>query len=270
MESFSDIVILALVQGLAEFLPISSSGHLVLAQHLLGLTEPRLLLDILLHVGTLIAVLLFLKSILVPIVTDTYAFIVKKKAMSMYVKIVLFAMIGCVPAFIAVFFFKDFFVSFFMSPLKISILLIVNGLILLFARFVKVPQRVSLENLSMRHALIIGCAQCLAILPGISRSGTTITCALLLGIEPVLAFQFSFLLSIPAILGAVVMEGEQVLSMEMSHIQLYGIGLVLACASGFSALFILKRFVVQNKLHVFSIYCISVGFFFALYFGLQK
>jgi undecaprenyl-diphosphatase len=270
MESLSEIVILAFVQGLSEFLPISSSGHLVIVQKFLGISEPRLILNVLLHLGTLIAVLLFLKGIIVQIVGDTCSFILKKRAFSVYVKIGLFAIIGCFPAFIAVFFFKDFFMSFFLSPQKIAVLLILNGLILLLSKNAKAPHSITLDSFSLKHALIIGCVQPLAILPGISRSGTTITCGLLLGLEPLLAFKFSFLLAIPAILGAVVLEGKELFAMDLNHIRLYGLGLVLSFVSGFFALAILKKFVAQNRLHTFSLYCITVGISFLVYFVIKN
>jgi len=258
--------VLGIIQGVAEFLPISSSGHLVLAQNFLGISEPRIILDIVLHVGTLFAVVLYLWSFLSKIMTDTIAVLRKKEYYkNSYFKLGIFAIVGCVPAFIVVLLFKDIFVSFFSSAFKTALLLILNGFMLLLSRFLQGKNKISISSMCWWHALLIGCAQSCAIFPGISRSGITITSALLLGVEPILAFQFSFLLAIPAILGAVVFESDALLQLESGYF-VYGVGLLVSFVFGYASLFILKRFVIQNKIHKFSAYCILVGIISAVYF----
>ena len=242
-----------MIQGVAEFLPISSSGHLVLSQNILGLSEPNIAFDIILHVGTLFAVLIYLWNFLMHIVHDSLSFASRKiRFRESYFKIGLFAIIGCIPAFIVVLFFKDIFVSFFSSAFKTSLLLILNGFVLLLSRYLKPKTDViSIQSMKWWHALIIGMAQACAIFPGISRSGMTITSSLVLGLDPFLAFQFSFLLAIPAILGAVLFELGALMDMGSATF-LYSIGLLVSFIFGYISLCVLKRFVIQKKIHCFS------------------
>jgi len=266
-----DIIILAIVQGIAEFLPISSSGHLVIVQNLLGISDPRLLLVVLLHLATLLAVIIFLRSFLFSVFKDCAIFIRQtRSSIQPHLKVALMAVLGCFPAFIAVFFFKDYFMSFFSSPQKTAFLLMVNGFILMIYRFIRPNSNITIHTFKIHHALLIGGAQSLAILPGISRSGMTITSALLLGVEPILAFQFSFLLAIPAILGAVVLEGAEVLTMESTNLFKYSIGFIIAFITGYVSLIYLKRFVIDKKLYKFSLYCIATGLLFTCYFVLVR
>lgn len=259
METFAEIIFLGIVQGAAEFLPISSSGHLVLSRFFLGIEEPKLFLDIVLHLGTLCAVVVMFFPLLRDCVVDGWACVRGKILFrESHTKLAVYACVGCIPAVIAVLFFKDTFEAAFSKPAMVAILLIINGFILLASRFGRRHDR-GVGDFTVWHALIIGCAQCIAIFPGISRSGTTITCALLCGISPILAFRFSFLLAIPAIVGATVLECREVTTLSSGECLKYGVGFLVAAAVGYVSLLLLQRFVAKNRLHYFTVYCWIVG-----------
>ncbi|KIX15009.1 undecaprenyl-diphosphate phosphatase [Dethiosulfatarculus sandiegensis] len=255
MLDLMDSIWLGLVQGLTEFLPVSSSGHLVLGQKLLGLSEPAILFDVVVHVGTLLAVFAcFYKDIWAMIrslwATDHEA---GEGRRLLYLVIV-----GSVPTALMGFFLKDLFESMFGSLYAVGLALIVTGFLLTATRLAQSGGR-SLMQVGAGRALLIGLAQGMAITPGISRSGTTISIGLLLGMDRKLAAHYSFILSIPAIMGA--------LLLELLHLE-PGVGIftpslmlggATAAVSGFLALKVLLRVVDRGKLHLFSPYCWALG-----------
>jgi undecaprenyl-diphosphatase len=242
--------LLGLLQGLTEFLPISSSGHLVLAQALLGVETPGIVLELLLHLATLLAILaFFFKDILRLFrsrgpIREHWLFLIA---------------IGTVPIAVVGFLFKERIELAFESAVSTSVFLCLNGLILL-STFLRKGGRTRIEPW---QAVLIGCAQALALLPGISRSGATIACALLLGIEGRTAFKFSFLLSIPAIIGALVLSGASG-SGGMDFRLL--LPMVLAFASGLLALVILRRVVITRRFGYFGLYTLALGALILLFF----
>ncbi|NIM03664.1 undecaprenyl-diphosphatase, partial [bacterium] len=187
--SYSQAIILAIVQGLTEFLPVSSSGHLVIFQKLFNLTEPPVLFDILIHVGTLGAILLYFRKEIVKISKKTIWLI----------------FIGTIPALVVGLLLQGYISLIFDSLKLVGVtLLITAGLLFLSKQFSQLNRRFS--HLKWLDALFIGAFQALAILPGISRSGSTIVSGMWRKLDRKTAFQFSFYLAIPAILGALTLQ----------------------------------------------------------------
>jgi undecaprenyl-diphosphatase len=257
-------IVLGMVQGLTEFLPVSSSGHLVLLQSLFGFKEPELFLDICLHLGTLLAVCVFLWRDLLSIF-KTLSFLWRSPA-SWHLKelydrapafrlLVLVAVSTLITTAVALIF-KDQFEAMFSSTRMVAAAFMLTGLILWGTRLASQKQN-GLANMGFLHAAIIGLAQGVAIAPGISRSGTTISCGLYLGMERGLAARFSFLLSIPAILGAAILKFDA----AQIHGQAVPIlaGTLVSAVTGFAALKVLVRLVLGGRLWVFAPYCCILG-----------
>jgi undecaprenyl-diphosphatase len=246
---------LGIVQGLTEFLPISSSGHLVLGQKLLGLTEPELLFDVVVHVGTLIAVAAYFYKDILMILRGLWARDDEGRKGRHFI---LLLMVGSVPAALAGFLLKDTFESLFGSTLAVGFALILTGVFLLLTRLAP-SGGIRLRNCGAGRAFLVGAAQALAITPGISRSGSTIACGLLLGLERSFAARLSFMLSIPAILGALLLQLlslDQAQAVEISPLIMGGAASAL---SGYAALVVLLKIVHQGRLHIFAPYCFLIG-----------
>ena len=264
--TFTEALILGAVQGLTEFLPVSSSAHLVFFQNIFGLKEPILFFDICLHLGTLLAVVLFLKDDLKAIILELLKLFNPKTGMSFkqrwiflnYARFALLAVIATVPTALIGFLFKDQFESLFSSVPAVGSMLIVTGIILYLTKIFKNAQK-EIDGISILDAFIIGCAQGLSIAPGISRSGTTISFGIFRGIQQDVAARFSFLLSIPAILGAAVMKFDSHLSLDTGIFPYLG-GTVMAGITGYLSLILLSSMIRKGHLSYFSPYCIFAGF----------
>ena len=240
-------LILGIVQGLTEFLPISSSGHLVLSQEILDVVYPKNEFEVLVHLGTLTSVLVVfyedLKSIL---------FSLKSKKTQSFI---LFLVAGTIPAIVVGLGFKDVLDSLFENLMAVGFALIFTGLVLLYSSKVN---RQNKEH-TMRSSILIGCAQAFAIIPGISRSGMTICTALFLGLSSREAARFSFLLTIPAIAGAgllTALDGSGGFQLPLS---VSIAGFISSALVGIIALKWLLGWLEQGKFHYFGIYCFVVG-----------
>jgi undecaprenyl-diphosphatase len=231
-------LVLGLVQGLTEFLPISSTAHLVVAQNLLRLSEPPVELDIVMHLATALATVIVLWPVIKAVRLDK-------------LKLVVLAMI---PTGILGLWLNRWDTLIFGSVLFTAITLIINGFMLLLPKFIKAKS----GGMNNSKALMIGTAQGLAVLPGISRSGATIVSGLLLGLKPADAYNFSFLISIPAILAAQVLNFNE-LSFSPAELINYGLGFIFAFISGYLALLWLKKIVSRGKLEGFAYYCLILG-----------
>ncbi len=244
---------LGAIQGLTEFLPVSSSGHLVLFQNLLGYKEPELLLDTTLHLGTLTAVCIYFYSELKEIASDS----IKLDTKSPHVNLLIWILVASIPTGLIGIIFKDTLESLFHDSFKVGIMLIITGFILLTTRLVRHETSSSLK-IGLLPALAIGIAQGIAIMPGISRSGATIACGLIIGLDRELAGKFSFLLSIPAILGAVVLQlkGEEITRVGIASL---GAGFLAAAVVGLLSLKLLMGIVKKGRLHYFAPYCWLAG-----------
>ncbi len=247
--------LLGIVQGLTEFLPISSSGHLVIGQHLLGLDEPHLLFDVAVHVGTLLAVVLVFFDDLWSMLRSLLPWCDGDPASRRMVWLVA---IGTVPAACAGLVLQDLFESLFGSTTAVGAALLLTGLILFLTMHIPLGQR-DIGSMSWRSALLVGVAQALAIIPGISRSGATISAGLALGMQRDLAARFSFILSIPAILGALLLQLRDVSGLSGEQLMPLLIGAILAAVTGYIALRILLSLVQRGKLHWFAYYCWCLG-----------
>lgn len=243
-------ILLGLVQGLTEFLPVSSSGHLVIFQHILGVQESPLTFDVMLHMGTLLAVFVAF--------WDDIIDILKKP----FTRLTYLIVVGCIPAAIAGYLVAPVIEKAFESLLVVGLGLIFTGFALRFSE--KWSQEMiglkDIPNTSYKDALFIGLLQALAIVPGISRSGCTIAAGLFAGMERELAARFSFLLSIPVILGAGIFELSDVSSSAWSqNLVPYTVGTLVAALFGYLAIKIVMRLVRHGRLSVFSYYCWAVA-----------
>ena len=260
-------VILGIIQGLTEFLPVSSSGHLVIFQRLFGLTEPALFFDASVHVGTLAAVIVvFQKEIRTLIISSIrFAILFAKKKYgldSIYkdhdVKFVLLIMVASIPTGIMGLLFHQKADQLFSSVAIVGGMLIATGFVLWSTRWVKLESK-SMDNFSIKDALIIGVVQGIAIIPGISRSGSTIAAGLFLGLSRKTAARFSFLMSIPAILGAEVLSLLNLSVQPGFTLKVTIIGTVVSCITGYCALKMLIYIVNKGRLYLFAPYCWVAG-----------
>ncbi len=245
-------ILLGIIQGLTEFLPISSSGHLVLAQHFFGIKEQSMVIDILLHVATGIAVLIVFRKDILSLIAGFFSHdTLKKKESFSYAG---WLIIGTIPAAIVGVFLNDYIENLFNSPQLASVMLLVTAVLLFFSG----SRKHSDGKLTIWKVVAIGLIQAAAITPGISRSGSTIAMALLVGISREEAGRFSFLLSLPAVFGAAILELKDVDSVSMSISSLIA-GFIASLIVGVLALKLLLAFVRQGRLHFFGYYCIAVS-----------
>lgn len=247
-------VLLGILQGITEFLPVSSSGHLVLAQSLLpGFQEPAALFDAILHGGTLVAVLVYFR-------TDVTALLscLRRGGDPGHRRLLLWLVAGTVPTGVVGVLFKGPLETLFEAPRFAAAMLLVTGALLWVSETLARPGD-SLERLGFRRAFGIGLAQGLAIIPGISRSGTTIAAATLLGIRGEDAARFSFLLAIPAILGALVLQLPEMVVTGGTNWSLYVGGAAAACISGLWAIRFLMKVIRKGRLRWFAVYCWALG-----------
>jgi undecaprenyl-diphosphatase len=248
-------LILGLVQGLTEFLPVSSSGHLVLMQHFLGFREPQLAFDVLVHVATLLAVVIYFRK---DIGGMTLSVLPRSKDRDGR-RWVLMIAVGTVPTALIGLAFEEQFEALFASPRIVAAMLWLTAVILLLSDRVTIKTGSEAVKLTWIRALTVGIAQGLAIIPGISRSGFTIATAIFSGIDPARAARFSFLLSIPAILGATLLEVGEIVMVESSQIPAFFVAFLAAFASGYLAIDLLMKMVIKRKLWKFSVYLGVVG-----------
>jgi len=260
-------VILGVVQGLTEFLPVSSSGHLVIFQHLFDLKEPEVLFNVGVHLGTLVAVVVFFRKELRNIVASVFrlfaAFLKKKATLAgafqdQDARLALLIIAGTIPTGILGLFFHEITDRIFSSVVLVGLMLIVTGsLLLLTARFKN--DHKTLAHFSIKEALVIGLMQGISIVPGISRSGSTIAVGLFMGLERETSARFSFLLSIPAIIGAGLLEFKDISTIPSAQIIPMLIGALTSCLVGYGALGSLVYIVKKGRLHCFAPYCFAAG-----------
>lgn len=260
-------IILGVVQGLTEFLPVSSSGHLVLFQHLFGLSEPELLLDICLHLGTLAAIcVVFFREILailslilrLPTLVRSNGGLPGLFKANQEARLVALILAGSLPTALLGLLFHEIADRIFGSVGIVGLMLLITGTVLWSTRLIHLKGR-SLGHMTVKDSLLIGLAQGLAVLPGISRSGATISTALFLGIDRELAGRYSFLLSIPAIAGALVVGMDSPAAGSHISAKALALGTGSAAVVGYLALQALLKVVRKGKLHRFAPYCWIVG-----------
>ena len=264
-----EAIILGIIQGLTEFLPVSSSGHLVLFQQLFGLKEAELFFDVCVHLGTLVAVIVVFHREIQNIITALLRLVSlagQKKTILQQVesdpelKMALLIVIGSIPTAVLGLMFQSIADRLFSSSFFTGLMLMVTGLILWFTRRLKPDNKgAGIDSFSKTKAFIIGIVQGLAIIPGISRSGSTISIGLLLGIDREVAARYSFLLSIPAIVGAGALSLKDGLSQTDPALRLALMGAAAAALVGYGALKVLLGMVKKGRLYVFAPYCWLIG-----------
>ena len=242
-----EVTLLSILQGVAEFLPISSSGHLVLGKSLLGLQEMGMRIDIFLHVGTLLAIFVFYSSIIRRILTSLeWSYMLK-------------VIVSAVPAGIIGVLFKDQLEAAFASPKMVGGALVFTGLVLTATRFFPKGDK----DVSFGRALLMGIAQAVAILPGVSRSGMTLAAARASNVEAEKSAEFSFLMSAPPIAGAALLELMKSLkAAEATQEVSWGLtvyGCILAAVVGYFSLKLLVKSLKGRWFWLFGPYCILAG-----------
>jgi undecaprenyl-diphosphatase len=252
MSGFLTVGLLALIQGLTEFLPVSSSGHLVVVQHVLGWNRDNVLLDATLHLGTAAAIALVFWNDIRSLVGGLFAGERARRRSSF--RMAAFIVLGSIPAGVAGLAFKGFFERMFLDARTTGLLFFVTAAFL----FASALRKGKSAPLDAPKVAVVGLAQALAILPGISRSGTTISAALLAGTERKEAGRFAFLLGLPIILGAALLELRGASSTSVSSgllIEAFAVSFVVGAA----ALKLLLRVIDRGKLHWFGYYLVALG-----------
>ncbi|WP_408955002.1 undecaprenyl-diphosphate phosphatase [Natroniella sp. ANB-PHB2] len=247
-----EVIILGIVQGIVDPMPVSSSGHLVLVQHLFGIQE-RLTLSIFLHFGTLIAIMIVFWQDIIGIT--------KFRSSFKYRKFTKYILIGIIPAGVIGVIFKGFFEGVFASTIVVGVMLLVTGTLLWISERVNDDGR-KMEEMEFSDSLVVGFAQAAAIFPGLSRSGTTIIAGLFKGLDRELAVRYSFLLSIPVVLGATLLQAVDLMRVGIGEITVLQIivGTMTSVISGYLALKLLLKIVEKQRLSLFAYYCWALGF----------
>ncbi|BCX78725.1 undecaprenyl-diphosphate phosphatase [Campylobacter sp. 19-13652] len=265
---FSQIIVLSFIQGFTEFLPISSSAHLVLVRELLGWDESgSLAFDVALHVGTLSAILFYFRSRLGGLLCDFFASILKRKMVGDS-RLVWAVGLGTVPVGLFGLCFGDILEQYARSWHVIAATSVLFGILLVVAD--KKAGAKNLSDITISLALIIGLAQAVALIPGVSRSGITMTAALFLGFSRTSSAEFSFLLSIPVIVLAGALEGAKIaknlseLSFSFSDVAL---GVLLSFVFSYACVKLFMAIITRLSMLPFAIYRIALGLFLFLYFG---
>jgi len=259
-----EAVVLGVTQGLTEFLPVSSSGHLVLVPEFLGMSTPTVAFDVLLHLATLVAVVGYFAR-------DWYCMAVAfvapgrlpGKTAATWRRLAIWLAVGTVPAALAGVLLQSFFESLFASTLAVGIFLILTGCLLTLADLVAgraERRRRTLDDMGLLDALLIGCYQALAIAPGLSRSGATISGGVFLGLDRPAAARFSFLMSVPVILGAGLVSARDLSAgIQGGDAVAYALGAVAALVSGLVAIHVLLRYLRSHGLWPFAVYAFVLG-----------
>lgn len=248
MVTLIEVVILSVIQGLTEWLPISSSGHLVIFQEVFGIKVP-LLLDVMLHFGTLIVILFVFQKEIFMIIKA----LIHREFNSEEGKLGIFLIVGSIPiAIIGVIFF-DIIESFFSNLFVVGIAMILSGCIIFFSE-----KKIGTKKITILDSFLIGLTQTIALIPGISRSGITISVGLLGGIDRQKAFNYSFLLAIPAILGATIFESKELIIGTIDPILLI-LGIIIPAIIGYGSLKFLNKIIIMEKFHLFAYYCWLLG-----------
>lgn len=251
MVSILEAIILGTIQGVAEWFPISSSGHLVIAEALLGTNEP-LVFSVFLHLGSLFVILFVFRKKILELIKGVLTG--KKEAYIYGGKLIL----ATIPIAIIGVALTDFIETQFQSTMTTGIALIVTGIFLLFTLPLK-PK----GKLTWKNAIYMGMAQGLAILPGISRSGSTISTGMMVGVKKEDAAEFSFLMAVPAILGATVLEFSNLSAVQ--NLSALTVGTITSMLIGYLSLTLLLKVIKDKKFGLFGIYCIIIGILVLLF-----
>lgn len=262
-------IVLGIIQGVTEFLPISSSGHLVIANYLFGWTIPdqvNFVFDIIIHLGSLLALVVFFRKDLYQLILIMYDGVVHRRPFANPIsRLGWFLILATIPAVLVGIFFKNIVEKAFTSPVLVAVLLLVTAVLLVVGEWYGKRLR-NLENLTWQDALIVGAFQALALFPGISRSGATISAGMMRNLDRGSAARFAFLMSVPIMVGV---GGLGVLDLVRSptpsgQILTLLLGFIFAAITGFMAIRWLLAYVSRRPLYLFAIYCTGLSIFVIL------
>lgn len=275
---YIEAIVLGLVQGLSEFLPISSSGHLAVFQSLFEINEDKVIFfAVLLHIGTLVSIFVVYHKDIYALIKELFLLFkdiftgkglrIKERPIR---KLGIMIIVSSIPTAIMGLLFSDYIDKIFGSLTVIAICWIITGFILLFSEKLKNNKK-EIEGMKYRNAIFIGICQGLAIMPGISRSGSTIVGSLVTGLKREFAVEFAFLISIPAILGSAILEFPKAIKagIEPSTIGPMIVGFLVAAISGYFAITTMIKIVSKHKMRYFSYYVWIIGlgtFIYSIFF----
>ncbi|MEM7144353.1 MAG: undecaprenyl-diphosphate phosphatase [Verrucomicrobiota bacterium] len=263
--TYFQAILLGIIQGLTEFLPVSSSGHLVLGQGILGIKQSGNEFELMVHIGTLCSVLIYFRKQLFNLVLSLF-----DRSRTREHKIIFGLFIATLPVVVVALLFNDYIEAAFESSLVASAMLCVTGIILFIPTWLKIKTQAPAENPApptLRQSIIMGLGQALAILPGISRSGSTITGGLLAKVHPAMAAEFSFLMAIPAICGAAVFKLKDFNESANLDWGPYLAGTAAAFLFGLIAVYLVLATIRRGKFQYFGYYCIALGLVGLIYFS---
>jgi undecaprenyl-diphosphatase len=253
-------LLLGLVQGLTEFLPISSSGHLVVAERLVGFQSQGVFFEVIVHVATLLSVLIAYRRRIAELIQGLLR---GSRGAFGYVGLLI---VATIPAGVAGVLLRDYFEASFHSPARLGWMFLLTAVVLWSTRFT--VDRAKQSTITIGRALLIGLAQAFAIIPAISRSGSTIAAALWSGVAPAVAAEFSFLMAIVVIAGSGLLEARHI----PPGVSLASAGVIwaflAAMVSGVAAIKLLVALLRSSRFHLFAPYCAAVGVFCLVWFGL--
>lgn len=269
--TYIQCLLISIAQGLTEFLPVSSSAHIVIVnalykffthKDLAGNSPQEIFFAIIIHLGTLIAVLLYFKNDIIKIIKDFFSIFKTKKLENEDQKLSLYIILGTIVTVVFCFPLKDVVENIMKEPYITSLFLIGTGFILFFAEYLSQKNKDNNDNLSWKKSVLIGFAQGMAIFPGFSRSGLTISTGLIVGLDRVKAAKFSFLLSIPIIIGASLFY--PILEIDFAQLQTFNIkalimGFLVSFIVGYLCIKYFMKFLGKFSLKIFAYYCFIVG-----------
>ncbi len=259
--SLIQVILMGILQGLTEFIPVSSSGHLVLAQHFFGIVDSEnIVFELFMHLGTLLAVLVFFRKTLWELIKSLFSWgnTVNREQHRKNRTLVYYLIISTLATGVIYILFGDFMEAVFNMPMLVAILLLVTGFIVFVSDYFK-DKGIPACNIGFLQAVLIGIGQGFAILPGISRSGTTIACSLVTGMKRKDAAQYSFLLSIPAILTGNLSQYKAFANLKPQLLINYLAGFVCSFIVGYLVIAFLIRLIEVSRLKYFAVYCWLIG-----------
>jgi undecaprenyl-diphosphatase len=249
-------IVLGVIQGLSEFLPISSSAHLALTPWLFGWPAPGLAFDVALHLGTLIALVWFFWQEWVTLAKAFFSVLAKRRIETESERRVMFVIVATIPGGLAGYLLQDYAKTIFRTPALTGVMLILMGAVLWLVDRSASQER-GVAAMTWRDAIVIGLAQMFAIVPGVSRSGSTITAGRAVGLSRESAAVFSFLLSLPIITAAVLFEGRHAIEGGINAPLVAGV--IASGVSGWLAISVLLKFIARNSYGVFAAYRLILG-----------
>lgn len=259
--SFIEAVLIGLIQGITEFLPISSDGHLVLIPSLFHLPAPNLNLISIVHQGTLLAILTYFYKDLWEIVVAVLKGLKEKRPFATpNSRLGWYIAVGTIPAVVVGLGFKDFFETTFTDPRIAAFCLFITAVLLIVGEQLRSGKK-SLEQMTWTDAILVGCLQVIALLPGVSRSGSTIATGLWRGFDRATAGRFSFLLGVPAILGAGLLALVDLAEVGVAagELPIYVVAFVVSAVSGYACIHFLLTWLRRHSLYPFAVYCVLMG-----------